>query len=156
ASPPKATSEIAIVGMGAHFGPWPSLRAFQERVLGGETDRRATSPTGWWGVEQSDWFRGRHGDQTYPGHYVHRIEVPIERFRIPPRELEEMLPQQLLMLQVAADALADAGAHGERALRTGVCVGIGIDLGTTNFHVRWHLLRKIDEWRETGRITPED
>ncbi|MHB1425895.1 MAG: beta-ketoacyl [acyl carrier protein] synthase domain-containing protein, partial [Gemmataceae bacterium] len=27
---------IAVVGMAAHFGPWESLRAFQQRVLGGD------------------------------------------------------------------------------------------------------------------------
>ena len=85
----------------------------------------------------------------FRGHYLRQFEVPLGRFRIPPRELEEMLPQQLLMLKVMAGAIADTqwedGAH-ERA---GVFVGIALDLNTTNFHFRWSL----DE-AERGEIIP--
>ena len=73
--------------------------------------------------------------------------VPLDRFRIPPKELEEMLPQQLLALQVAAEALADAGVHkpGDAlALRTAVYIGLGLDLNTTNFHLRWSELPDTD------------
>ena len=50
-----------------------------------------------------------------------------------------MLPQQSLMLRVAAEAIGDAGWDARLALRTGVFVGIGLDLNTTNFHLRWSL-----------------
>jgi acyl transferase domain-containing protein/3-hydroxymyristoyl/3-hydroxydecanoyl-(acyl carrier protein) dehydratase len=73
--------------------------------------------------------------------------VPLDRFRIPPKELEEMLPQQLLALQVAAEALADAGVHkpGDAlALRTAVYIGLGLDLNTTNYHLRWSELPETD------------
>ena len=60
-----------------------------------------------------------------------------------------MLPQQLIMLEVAAAALEDAGADADGApvdrLGMGVFVGIGLDLDTTNFHFRWtageHLIK---------------
>ena len=42
------------------------------------------------------------------GYFIDELEVPIGEFRIPPKEIEEMLPQQLLMLQVSERALADA------------------------------------------------
>jgi PfaB family protein len=74
---------------------------------------------------------------------LNELVVPLDRFRIPPRELEEMLPQQLLALQVAADALADAGVtkpNDVLALRTAVYMGLGLDLNTTNFHLRWNEL----------------
>ena len=51
-----------------------------------------------------------------------------------------MLPQQLLMLEVAANALDDAGLSeltSEQQCRTGVFIGIALDLNTTNFHFRW-------------------
>ena len=50
-----------------------------------------------------------------------------------------MLPQQSLMLRVAAEAIRDAGWDPKLALRTGVLIGIGLDLNTTNFHLRWSL-----------------
>ena len=52
------------------------------RGLGGEEIRRV-------------WGRG------FPGYFLDDLSVPIERFHIAPRELAEMLPQQLLMLDVA-------------------------------------------------------
>ena len=122
---------IAVVGLAAHFGPWRGLRPFQEYVLGGG-DRPAPAP--------------RSGDESgTPGHFINGLEVPLDRFRIPPKELEEMLPQQLLMLTTAAAALDDCqGLPGPTTAapdagdpRTGVFVGLGLDLNTTNFHLRW-------------------
>ncbi len=114
---------IAIIGMGAHFGPWQTLAAFRNRLFSNDTTA-PTHPTRWWGSPEQSHFTG---------YFINEINIPLGRFRIPPAELAEMLPQQLLMLQVAADALEDAGlSHtpGER-LDTGVFVGIGLDLNTT-------------------------
>ncbi|OGT86626.1 MAG: hypothetical protein A3G96_03060 [Gammaproteobacteria bacterium RIFCSPLOWO2_12_FULL_52_10] len=135
----KRTSEdIAIVGMAATFGPWPSLAEFEQRVFGGDV---ATTPAlldQWWGVTNLNRVHG------FP---MAKIDIPIGRFRIPPHELRDMLPQQLLMLQVAADAIDDAGlAVTHSLLAAGVYIGIGLDLNTTNFHLRWSLLDKARTW----------
>ena len=57
-----------------------------------------------------------------------------------------MLPQQSLMLKVAADAIADARWDERQALRTGVLIGIGLDLNTTNFHLRWSMAENARAW----------
>ena len=49
----------------------------------------------------------------FNGYYLNEVALPTNRFRIPPRELEETLPQQLLMLQTAADALQDASVTSD-------------------------------------------
>ena len=68
-----------------------------------------SAPRRWWGVEQAAWFQREGRDvRSLRGFYLDEIAVAADRFRIPPRELEEMLPQQLLMLKVAAGAIADA------------------------------------------------
>ncbi|MFO0937100.1 MAG: polyketide synthase [Gemmataceae bacterium] len=41
------SSPIAVVGMATHFGPWTTLREFQERVFGRGTTADATKRTGW-------------------------------------------------------------------------------------------------------------
>ncbi len=56
-------------------------------------------PKRWWGISGE----GRRG------YFVEGVETAVGRFGIAPAELEEMLPQQLLMLNVAAEALEDAG-----------------------------------------------
>jgi acyl transferase domain-containing protein/3-hydroxymyristoyl/3-hydroxydecanoyl-(acyl carrier protein) dehydratase len=139
--PPGPALPIAVVALEARGASWPSLRAFQERVLGGivaESER----PRRWWGVERSAWFRAEEG-ASFRGFYLDEVTLPVEQFRIPPREIEEMLPQQALMLSVAAKALEQVGVtRGESAPRprTGVFVGLGLDLNTTNFHFRWSVL----------------
>ena len=59
-----------------------------------------------------------------------------------------MLPQQSLMLRVAAEAIGDAHWDASHGLRTGVLVGIGLDLNTTNFHLRWSLADRAREWNQ--------
>ena len=81
--------------------------------------------------------------------------MPADQFRIPPLELDEMLPQQLLMLQSAAAAVADAGIDREGNLNTGVFIGIALDLGSTNFSFRWTLPERLAAWCEELGISPD-
>jgi acyl transferase domain-containing protein len=137
------TDAVAIVGMEAHFGPWKGLQAFQERVFGGGDDEPG-APARWWGAEESRWFHEAGlSPSDFRGHFVGDLEIPVGRYRIPPKELEEMLPQQLLMLQVMAGALEDASFAAETRLRSGVFIGIALDLNTTNYHFRWSLPERL-------------
>ncbi len=136
----REDSSVAIVGMDAQFGSLDSLGAFAERVLGDERTDPEENPL-WWGVQESSWFKeeGRSAAE-FKGHFIGELSLPLGRFRIPPVELEHMLPQQSLMLAVAKGAMDDAGLGTEEKLSTGVFVGIGLDLNTTNFNFRWSVL----------------
>jgi len=126
---------IAIVGIDARFGRWQSLQAFAQRTFGAaEADAS---------LQKNDWGVG----SSTRGHFIDSLDVPLDQFRIPPKELEEMLPQQLLALQVAAAALADAPGWEARRERTGVFLGLGLDLNTTNFHLRWSVINAARRWR---------
>ena len=129
---------VAIVGMGAHFGPWDTLQKFQQRVLGGDDQAEPTAPEHWWGTDESHWLRELASSHNrFRGYYVPQVGTAPGKFRIPPTELKEMLPRQLLMLDVAEQALTDAGLKNEELLFTGVYVGTGLDLNATNFSFRW-------------------
>ena len=131
---------IAIVGLAARFGSLDSTDAFTRAGLDGTSAIAARPVDRWKGVEQSAWFRRTAGDLAdLPGAYVERVDVEIGRFRIAPNELPGTLPQQLLMLQTAADAVEDCAADLGDRLRTGVIVGLGLDLETTSFHLAWSL-----------------
>lgn len=152
-------AQIAVVGMDARFGPWQSLRTFQERVLGGgDSDDRPTPPRKWWGAVDSAWFKNEELDRTpFHGYYLDEVTIPADQFRIPPLELEEMLPQQLLMLKSAAAALEDAGLGRDGNQNTGVFIGIALDLNSTNFSYRWTLPEKAAAWeRELGATLSTD
>jgi acyl transferase domain-containing protein/3-hydroxymyristoyl/3-hydroxydecanoyl-(acyl carrier protein) dehydratase len=138
--------DVAVVGLAARFGPWCDTRAVRRRLLGEDDGVEPQPPTTWWGVEKADWL----GSEAPAGHYLTTSRVRRDRFRIPPVELADSLPQQLELLDATADALEDAGlpeGDGPR-LRTGVFVGLGLDLNTTGFHLRWVLPRLARQWAE--------
>ena len=140
---------VAIVGLGAHVGPWGTLEDFQYRVLGNPDACPPTAPQTWWGAEQSRWFAQAGFDQiNFRGHFVDEVAATPGSFRIPPTELAEMLPRQLLMLQVAGQALGDAGLKNEDLLFTGVFVGAGLDLHATNFSFRWSIEKMAPLWAQ--------
>ncbi len=158
-APTKDTPLIAVVGLDARFGSAQSRQAFQEQVLGKTEPLPATKPQQWWGAEQSSWFTAAgHDSAAFSGPRVPEVAVPANQFRIPPRELEEMLPQQLLMLQTAAGAVADARLDRADNLQTGVFIGIALDLNSTNFSFRWSLAELAPTLaKELGRdLTPAE
>ncbi len=110
---------IAIVGLAARCGSLTDINDIAARFFGTGSLTRTDIP---------------------------EVAMPVGEFRIPPLELEEMLPQQQLMLQVAAAALDDARCGRELGNRTGVFVGINLDPNTTNFHGRWSLEEFAPEW----------
>ena len=146
---------VAIVGMDAHFGRLDSLRAFQEAVLRGDAAIAPLPETRWRGCE--DVVRAAWGDRRPPGAYIDAASVAVGAFRLPPNEISETLPQQLLMLQSVARALRDAGVCRQDAdLRTGVIIGMGLDLNTTNFHHRWALLGQARQWARSLGLQLDD
>jgi PfaB family protein len=145
----KKSQPVAIVGMGAHLGPWDSLASLRSRLLGGDSAVSPECPSRWWGAEESRWFRNQGLNKSgFKGFYVSEAQTGPGAFRIPPKEVEEMLPRQLLMLKVADDALQDAGIKQEDLLFTGVFIGTGLDLNATNFSFRWGLQKLAGQWAE--------
>jgi acyl transferase domain-containing protein/3-hydroxymyristoyl/3-hydroxydecanoyl-(acyl carrier protein) dehydratase len=134
AKPAASDSEpIAVVGLAAKVGPWGTLREFQEYVLGGGTAVKPAAKKNGWGLADGP---------PAAGYFVEDLAVPLTKYRVPPKELEEALPQQLLALEVASAALDDAGAPpAEPDPATGVFVGLTLDPNTTNFHLRWAVSR---------------
>lgn len=124
-----AAVDLAIVGMGAHVGPWTNTRMLQRRWLGGD-NRAPSAKVRNWGVELPE------------GHYVEEIELGARDFRIPPSELAQMLPQQLLALRAVAEATRDLDA--DASMRTGVFVGATLDPATTHYQLRWSRLATND------------
>ncbi|MBN1296156.1 type I polyketide synthase, partial [bacterium] len=129
---------VAVVGLAMAAGKWTGLDTVQKRVMGFETSPTPAHPAAHPWLCRSQWFQ-RHilnpaEEAAYP---LQPVYLPVSRFRIPPAELREMLPQQLLMLKTAMEAV-DTGAWREDCAReSGVFIGVGLDLNTTQFQVRW-------------------
>ncbi len=141
---------VAVVGMACHFGRLPGLQEFQKMVLQGSSALTVRPADRWCHAEEGlDLPEVR-------GAWVEAVEIPVGRFRVPPADLPALLPQQTLMLQVAAQAMEDAGLPlRERREQAGVLIGLGLDLGATNFHLRWALTEKVQEWARELSLGPD-
>ena len=151
------TEPIAVVALAARVGPFATTDAVKNRLLGGLTEIQPEAPPrdAWWGATDLiglDGFDLREQVQR-----IDAVEIPTDRFRIPPKELEEALPQQLILLNLAREAILDAGWTGDDVrLRTGAIIGLGLDLNATNFHVRWMLLNQARVWNEQHNLNLDD
>ncbi|MFL5244314.1 MAG: beta-ketoacyl synthase N-terminal-like domain-containing protein [Gemmataceae bacterium] len=139
----KKRTPVAIVGKAAYTGKLESMQASQ----GNGKAAGPKSKENDWGIKDSARLKTlKSADLPSQGFFIEELSVPLTRFRIPPKELEEMLPQQLLMLLVAAEALEDGRFNKEHGLRTGVFIGLDLDLNATNSNFRWSLLNKAGMW----------
>jgi len=140
-------SDIAIIGMAAAFGSLTSLRGFQELIFNGKTNLKPPPSHRWKGCDQAV-ARGLE-NQSLVGGFCADVSIAAADFHIPPKEIPEILPQQLLMLNVTAAAMRDAGvALREERPHMGAVIGIDFDFEAANFHMRWHLSNVIDRWAE--------
>jgi acyl transferase domain-containing protein/3-hydroxymyristoyl/3-hydroxydecanoyl-(acyl carrier protein) dehydratase len=145
--PEPAHVPVAIVGMDARFGDLTGLRAYQEAVLGGAPGEAAAPEQRWWGVDAPPAFEGR---------FMRELSADASAFRIPPKELAEMLPQQLLALQSAAAAIEDAKLPEAGRDRTGVFLGVAFDMGITHYDFRWTLAERAGEWAAAKGLTLDE
>jgi PfaB family protein len=141
-------SNIAIVGMEAVFGSMTSLRDFQELIFNGNTDLNKRPEQRW---KTCDEIAGRYlsgvSGVDLPGGFIEELSIAGGEFHVPPNEIPQILPQQLLMLKVASGAMKDAGFPlREDRPGMGAIIGIDFDMEATNFHLRWHLSRLIPQW----------
>ncbi len=138
-------SEIAIIGMATVFGSVTSLRDFQELIFNGKTNIKPRPGHRWKGCDRA--ADSVLDSQSFIGGFCRDVSIAAGEFHIPPKEIPDILPQQLLMLKVAAAAMKDAGfAFREERPDMGALIGIDFDFEAANFHLRWHLANLIDRW----------
>ncbi len=107
----RAFAPVAVVGIAARAGSCGSADALEELASrGASPERRSFDP----------------------------VSVPFGTFRIPPVEMEEMLPQQKAALVTAWEALGDSGLDAGELAGGGVLAGVSFDFSTTDFSVGWN------------------
>ena len=140
----KEGCDVAIVGMDVHLGTLTNLAAFQFAVFHDQTAIRPASP-------EHDFHRGPSSclaanPASQLAAYMDDIPIEPGEFKIPPNEITDILPQQLVMLKTALGALKNAGMkQGRDRSRMGAIIGISFDYESTNFHQRWSLSRLVDQ-----------
>ncbi|WP_319525321.1 beta-ketoacyl synthase N-terminal-like domain-containing protein [uncultured Desulfosarcina sp.] len=136
---------VAIVGMDVAVGSLNQLKSFEKAIFQGTSVISRRPEDRWKGADAEVIDRIDGIDPS--GAYMQQLDLTVGEFQIPPKEIGDILPQQLLALKVGAGALQDAGLPlknpGERM---GVVMGIGFDFEATNFHLRWQLQGAADRW----------
>jgi PfaB family protein len=148
----KTPDKIAIVGMHLHLGSADSVKSFQASVFNGRSNLGRVPPGRWKAPNYADLVL----EAGFKANFIENVAVEVGEFQIPPDEIPGILPQQLLMLKVAAGALIDAGQPLRQAReRMGAIIGIGFDYEATNFHLRWALPSLVEQWKDKGQL-PEN
>ncbi len=136
---------VAIVGIELCLGKLASLKQFQEAIFNGK-DALIPPPKGRWKAPETAERLFKNG--IVKGGFIDQIDVAIGEFQIPPDEIPQLLPQQLLMLKVAAAAMYNAGLPLRQARdRMGAIIGIGFDYEACNFDLRWALPKMVSDWQ---------
>ena len=129
------TPAIGVVAVSVRAAACTSTEAFARAALAGE-DALVDGP------------RGREGRAS-------EVRLALQGLRFPPKDLAAALPQQLMMLEVAREALEPLGALDRE--RTGVFVGMGADPEVVRYGARWRALGWADalgqgsEWAAAAR-----
>ncbi|HEY8986901.1 MAG TPA: type I polyketide synthase, partial [Streptomyces sp.] len=129
---------VAIVGLSCRFPGAPDPERYWQLLVNGEHALRDVPEDRWNGAEFYD------SDPAAPGRtnarqagFLDRVDTFDARFfGISPREAASMDPQQRLMLELAWEALENAGTLPERIrdTRTGVFIGAMLDDYSTLLH----------------------
>ncbi|MFI7294696.1 beta-ketoacyl synthase N-terminal-like domain-containing protein [Streptomyces sp. NPDC050121] len=111
--PPVTAPDLDIIGLGAHFGSFESLEAFEGSVHDGADAFRDLPERRWRGLEQTpggSLDRAGTGPDPLPvGGFVDGVGIDPLDLRIPPADLRMYNLQQALVVKVADEALRDAG-----------------------------------------------
>ncbi|HHH30616.1 MAG TPA: hypothetical protein ENK57_20055, partial [Polyangiaceae bacterium] len=115
-------SEIAVVALGARVGELRGHRAFAEVLSEGSSAIRHGAP----GLSD-------------PSVHAERVRLPMTAMRFPPRDLEQTLPQQLLLMEVAEEALGRLARPTPSGERCAVLVGMQCDTAVARHGARWRM-----------------
>ncbi|MFC0134706.1 erythronolide synthase [Massilia eurypsychrophila] len=158
AARPRAREPIAIVGMACHFPGAQGLREYWQNIVRGVNAIREVTDDRWSADLLFDPRRGV-ADKVYAtaGGFLDDVAFDPQRYGIAPASLSSIEPAQLLTLEVARQALADAG-FADRPFareRTACIIAVGgmNDLGTIyNFRALLpHYLAKVEGLPEATR-----
>lgn len=123
---------MAIVGMDAHFGDMIGLDDFAQTIYDGKQHFKLLPPKRW---------KGMYDSEAPQGAYIDAFEMDFLRFKFPPKEEDQPIAQQLLLLKVADQAVRDAGLH--EGSNVAVIVALGTELSLHQYRGRLDLSWQI-------------
>ena len=130
---PEITStddiDIAIVGMATKIGPLKNLEEFKLSTFNNRPAKIKLPKNRHPEILNEEWLQ--------EGAYLEKLEIPFGKYRISPNEIPQILPQQLVILEAAYDAISDMKGDRSDTLNWGCFIGIGQDFQSSDFAFRW-------------------
>jgi len=138
----------AIIGMETIAKDCNGLSRFKDLIF----DKAFLNPE----LPGSRWQRkGIRNFKECPGFYLNSVPVRLGEFHIPPNQMDDILPQHLILLKSVKGAMEDAEINTrpqeEEPLRhnIGCAVGVEFDYGATDFNLRWNINLLDDKLKDT-------
>ncbi|MEV0525927.1 beta-ketoacyl synthase N-terminal-like domain-containing protein [Streptomyces sp. NPDC050439] len=146
-----ADDPIAVVGMSCRFPGSPTVRDYWQLLVDGREVIRDVPSDRWDGkafLSDGAWTPGTM--TSLRGGYLDDVRgFDAAFFRVSPREARSLDPQHRLFLEVAYEALEDAGATRDRLRGSATGVFVGMNSSDHAQHVSSHL-QDVDLYYGTG------
>jgi len=139
-------SKLAIIGMDALFGSSDGIPELHRTIYEGLQLFTDLPETRWKGIEKHTRILEKHGlnaGKPPRGAYIEKFDVDFLGFRIPPNKDDRLIPQQLLALKVADNALRDAGI--QEGSNTAVLAAMGSELSLHQFRGRVNMKTQLEQ-----------
>ena len=135
---------MTIVGMASHFGPCKNLTEFKDTIYQGECKQVPVPASRWKGIEKHPEVLNQFGIAEAPqGAYIDQFDMDFMHFKVPPNEDDRLIPQQLLLMNVADQAVQEAGLKSGQ--NVAVLVAMGVELEIHQFRGRVNLATQIED-----------
>ncbi|QTA83482.1 Beta-ketoacyl polyketide synthase domains-containing [Desulfonema limicola] len=142
----KQPCPMAIIGMDALFGNSRGIAEFHQTTYDGLQHFIPLPEKRWKGIDQyKDILQdfGFKNGKPPKGAYIDKFELDFLRFRIPPNKDDRLIPQQLITLKVADNAIREARL--EQGSNVAVLVAMGTELALHQFRGRVNLTTQLQE-----------
>ncbi|RKZ66365.1 MAG: 3-hydroxyacyl-[acyl-carrier-protein] dehydratase FabA [Candidatus Parabeggiatoa sp. nov. 3] len=139
-------TQLALVGMDAFFGGCHGLETFDRTIYDGIQHFIPVPSQRWQGLDAQKELLKNYGfekGEAPLGAYIQDFEIDFLHFKIPARDEDQLIPQQLLMLKVADNAIRNAGLV--EGGNVAVIVAMGTELALHQFRGRCDLSWQIKD-----------
>ena len=153
---PKPLMSMSIVGMDCLVGHCANLADFSQLMISNANTFRELPTQRWKGINTQQLVKYTVGVNKAPkGGYVEQFDIDFLRFKVPPNPQDCLIPQQLMMMKVADNAILQAGLT--EGSNVAVLVAMGLELDLHQYRGRVNLTTQIEEsLNEQGiNLTPE-
>ena len=140
----KSLAPMSIVGMDCIVGNCANLSEFKTLVDSDSNTFTELPTQRWKGIENSTTIKQTLGLTKAPkGGYVEQFDIDFLRFKVPPNPQDCLIPQQLMMMKVADNAVQQAGL--KEGANVAVLVAMGLELDLHQYRGRVNLTTQIEK-----------